>query len=101
MKNFDSTDALLDWAMEREAEAERFYLELAKTMDRAWMKAVFEDFAREERGHKAKLKAIKEGRLLLPAQAKVQDLKLADYLVEVGSSSEDLPLSATLTVTAP
>jgi rubrerythrin len=43
---------------------------------------VFEGFAREEQGHKAKLAAIKEGRVDLPAPAKVQDLKIGDYLVD-------------------
>ena len=88
MKNFRSTDELLDWAMEREAEAESFYLDLSTSMSRDWMKAVFEDFAREERGHKAKLKAVKDGRLFISADTKVQDLKLADYMVDVDPSAE-------------
>ena len=41
------------------------------------------DFAREEKGHKAKLLAIKQGTLMLKAGGKVSDLKIGDYLVEV------------------
>lgn len=88
MKTFGSTDELLDWAMERESEAESFYRGLAGSMDRAWMKAVFEDFAREEQGHRAKLKAVKDGRLFLSAEARVQDLKLADYMVDVDPAAD-------------
>jgi rubrerythrin len=49
---------------------------------------VFQDFAREEKGHKAKLQAIKQGKLLLPAARKVADLKIANYVVDVVPSTE-------------
>ncbi len=79
---FDSVDAVLDFAIRNEEEAADFYTELAGRMDRPRMKAIFLDFAREERGHKAKLLAIKEGRKLLPAKERILDLKIGDYLVE-------------------
>jgi rubrerythrin len=48
------------------------------------MKDAFLSFAKEENGHKAKLTAIKEGKLdkLIPS-FRIVDLKLADYLVDV------------------
>ena len=45
------------------------------------VKDVFIQFAQEERGHKAKLQAVKAGKRLLVATRPVMDLKLADYLV--------------------
>jgi rubrerythrin len=86
MKQFDSVEAILDFAMEREDEAASFYLRLAGSMDDRWMKAVFEDFAREEKGHKAKLEQIKAGRLVLTSSASVPDLRIGDYLVDVEST---------------
>jgi rubrerythrin len=81
MDEFNSVDHVLDFAVEREEEAARFYTNLAGKMEKPWMKEVFEQFAREEMGHKAKLLAIKEGKRMLPSQRKVLDLKMADYLV--------------------
>ena len=47
------------------------------------MRDVFLGFAREEVGHKAKLLAVKSGKVLLKAKEKVTDLKIGDYLVAV------------------
>ncbi len=81
MNEWQSIDEVLDFAMEREQESADFYNELAGTMERAYMKEVFEGFAREELGHKARVQAIKEGRLLARAGKQVVDLKIGDYLV--------------------
>lgn len=81
-KRFESIDEILDFAIANEVEANRLYLDLAARMDVAAMKEVFEDFAREEQGHKAKLEAVKRGEYSFGAgAAQVQDLGLADYLV--------------------
>jgi len=78
-----SVNEILDFAIAREVESAEFYTNMAAKVDKANMRQVFEDFAREERGHEAKLKAVKKGKLLLPAAAKVKDLKIADYVVDV------------------
>jgi rubrerythrin len=83
MKQFSSVDEALDFAIEKEEEAAQFYTGLAGKMDNPAMKQAFEDFANEEKGHKAKLQEVKKGKLLLPAEAKVTDLKVGDYLVDV------------------
>ncbi|MBN1825052.1 MAG: ferritin family protein [Candidatus Eisenbacteria bacterium] len=81
MSNFGSIDEVLDFAVKREEESERFYLEMAKRVEK--MKEVFEQFAAEERGHKAKLLAVKENKRLVAKSSKpVQDLKIGDYLEE-------------------
>ena len=82
MKTFDSIPELLDLAIKEEEEAAAFYSALAEKMDRPWMKQAFEDFAREEQGHKARLEAVKRGEYAFGSEAKqIQDLGLADYLV--------------------
>jgi rubrerythrin len=81
MQAFDSVDAVLDFAIKREEEAFDFYMDLAGKVERAHMKELFEQFAREEKGHKAKLQSVKQGKLLLSVQNQVLDLKMGDYLV--------------------
>ncbi|MBM4048203.1 MAG: rubrerythrin [Planctomycetes bacterium] len=82
-KNLKSVNEILDFAIKREEEAVKFYKGLARKVDRPWMKETLDDFAREEQGHKAKLQAVKKGKLLLSATEKVADLKIGDYLVDV------------------
>ncbi len=79
---FDSVDAALDFAIKNEQDASDFYTELASKMEKPQMKQAFEGFAAEERGHKAKLEAVKTGSAGMLSKAKVADLKIGDYLVE-------------------
>ena len=84
MTTFKSADEILDFAIKGEEDAVKFYTELAGQTESAAMKTTFLDFAKEEEGHKAKLVAVKEGKLVkLPATFRIVDLKLADYLVDV------------------
>ena len=79
---FDSVDAVLDFAIKGEQDASDFYTELASKMEKPQMRQAFENFAAEERGHKAKLEAVKKNEKTKLSQAKVLDLKIGDYLVE-------------------
>lgn len=78
----DTTDKILDFAIGKEAAAAEFYQGLAAKMSRHDMKKVFEDFAAEELGHKAKLLAVKEGKKLVLSEKRIIDLKIGDTLVE-------------------
>ena len=88
MDTFESFIAVLDCAIEKEIEANRFYADLSKKMKNPAMSKVFEAFAKEELGHKAKLQAIKQGKKITPAKD-ITDLKIADYTVDV-EPSEDM-----------
>jgi rubrerythrin len=79
---FDSVDAVLDFAIKNEREAVDFYSELASKMEKPQVKRIFEGFAAEERGHEARLKAVKSGKKAKLSKAKVLDLKISDYLVD-------------------
>jgi rubrerythrin len=74
-------DEVLDFAVTREEEAVRFYLDLAVVAKKPAMKEVFRAFAKEEEGHKARLEAMKKQGKLASSAGKVADLKMADYLV--------------------
>ena len=82
MSQWNSADEILDFAIENEEKAAAFYTELAGKMKSSSMSKVFEDFAREEQGHKAKLLKVKETGEMGPASRKILDLKIGDYLVE-------------------
>lgn len=88
MDKFGSVDGLLDFAIDKEEEANKFYNDLAGKMDRPAMRLVFEDFAKEEMKHKEKLLEVKGGKLLEPAEQKITDLKIGDYLVDVEPSQD-------------
>ena len=83
MKQWETVDEILDFAIGQEEEAAAFYTLLAEQMARPWMKDVFLGFAKEEMGHKARLLAVKSGKMLLKVKDKVVDLKIGDYLVPV------------------
>jgi rubrerythrin len=87
MQQWKSVDEILDFAIGQEEQSAQFYTDLSGRMDRPWMSTIFQSFAKEEMGHKNKLMDIKKGKLLLPEERKVLDLKLSDYLVDVEPSA--------------
>lgn len=97
MSNFTSVDQALQFAIDREQEAIEFYSGLAGKATGAGMQEVFKGFAAEEAKHKSKLLSIKQGGQFKPAEQKVADMKIADYLAEVQPSA-DMDLQAALTV---
>ncbi|ADK83954.1 Rubrerythrin [Desulfarculus baarsii DSM 2075] len=83
MTNFASVDQILDFAIEKEDQAVRFYTGLAAGMEKPWMRELFRDFADQELRHKTKLEEVRAGGQLRAAADKVADLRLADYLADV------------------
>jgi len=84
----NAIDEILDFAIAREVEAAKFYKEMAQKVEQANIRQVFLDFAREELGHKAKLLAIKQGKIQFARPEKVMDLKIADYVVDVAPPTD-------------
>lgn len=89
MKEFSNINDILDFAIAREQDAVDFYNRLAAKARNNDMRHTFEQFAREEMMHKARLAKIKEeGVITLPSE-KVVDLKIADYVV-LDSERDDM-----------
>jgi rubrerythrin len=86
---FKSVDEILDFAIEREEEAAKFYTELAGKMSRPSLAQVFKDFAKEEWGHKATIQDIKKGRTFAVPEEKVLNLKIAEFVEDVPSLDID------------
>ncbi len=81
MQEFDNIDEILDFAIQNEQNAVDFYNDLSQNAHSEDMSQIFVQFAREEMGHKAKLLKIKEEGINTFGDAKVLDLKIADYTV--------------------
>lgn len=84
----NTVDEILDFAIDREQQAIDFYRGLAERVSNAWMKDMLLSFSREEARHKARLIDVKKGKRMLSSEQKVQDLKMADYLVDVEVSDD-------------
>ena len=82
MENRETLDNILAFAIAEEVAANEFYMELAGKMENPAIAKAFEEFAKEELAHKAKLEAIKQNEILEPTE-KITSLKIADYLVDV------------------
>ena len=87
-KDWNSVDEILDFAIEREEEAAKFYQETADQASSDWMKKIFLQYAKEELGHRAKLQNVKKGKKALSASGKIGDMKMADYFVAVEAARD-------------
>lgn len=88
MIQWNRIDEVLDFAVGEEEAAAEFYTALAERAEHPSMREVFEGFAREEQGHKAKLLAVKAGEAEVGAEGEIPDLKIVDYLVDVEPSPD-------------
>ena len=88
MKEFESVNDILDFAIDSEQKAINFYTDLSAKTDIKYMKEVFDEFADEERSHKERLIRIKEDNIFPTEEMEVADLKIADYLVESPEGKE-------------
>jgi rubrerythrin len=78
-----TAEEILAFAIEKEQDAADFYTDLAEKMDSANIKEIFLGFAKEEKGHKAKLEAVRAGKRMLEAEKEIADLKIGDHLVDI------------------
>lgn len=86
MKDFDSIEEVLDFAIKNEQQAADFYDKLAANSKDSVMAKTFTQYAKEEKGHKSRLEKIKSGGAYSLKSGKVLDLKIGDYLVTSKSS---------------
>ena len=83
MKQWNSIDDALLFAIGEEQAAADFYTRLAETAKVPGMKLALAEFAREEMMHKAKLEAMRAGGIFASAPGPITDLKIADYVVDI------------------
>ncbi len=83
MMEFKTIDDILDFAIQSEQDAVDFYNELAANAKSSDMREVFEQFAREEISHKARIKKVKEEGVFEVEKEEIADLHISDYVVNV------------------
>ncbi len=81
MKNFNSIDEILDFAIKQEQLAYDFYTKLSEQASTKEMKKTFADFAEEEKKHKQRLEEVKKTGKYSAPKEEVLNLKIGDYLV--------------------
>ncbi len=81
--NFQSALGILEFAIEKEAEAREFYLEWAAKLKDEHLRKLFRELAAEEQKHKEKLERVKGGGAFRGGAGKVTDLKIVDYMVDI------------------
>jgi rubrerythrin len=82
MKKFRSVDEVLDFAIKREIDAQKFYMELADFVEKPEMTKVLSDLAAEEVEHKEKLEAVKAGEISI-GEEEVGKLGIEEYVQDV------------------
>ncbi len=83
MREFNSTEEILDFAIDEEQSAADFYTNLADQVNNPAISKMFLEFSEEELQHKNKLENIKMGSLEFLPTAAVVDLGLGEILVDV------------------
>lgn len=83
MKDFNTIDEILYFAMNEEQKAVEFYAELAAKAKSDDMKAALLHFAKEEVAHKALLLKVKEEGMFSFSEPRMLDLKISDYIINV------------------
>lgn len=82
MIQLNNIDNILKFAIDSEQEAFDFYMDLASKVSNNEMKKIFESFAKEEIGHKAKLMKAKEESIVNSFKKEnIADLKMEEYIV--------------------
>jgi rubrerythrin len=82
MKDIETDDEILEFAITREQQANEFFLALAEVVKSKEMRRVFEELAEEELEHKAKLEleAIKKG-VVVNTVEKGGTFDISDYVI--------------------
>lgn len=80
---FETITDVLDFAMERELEAEAFYRGMALQTEAESMRQILEEFAEEEHMHWEKLDMVKNGQYrMLNGSTPVPSIHIAEFLPE-------------------
>lgn len=83
--NFNSVEEIINYAIEREKEAVKFYEEISKQEAFSGTRETFEEFAKEERKHQTMLEdfSINKDKISEYKLEWITDIKRSDYLVDI------------------
>ena len=80
---FESFNAIMSYAIEKEKEAAAFYEEASRQEKFSGAKETFQSFAKEERKHQNMLENFSKENVEYYKIEKIPDLKRSDYLVDM------------------
>ena len=80
---FESFEDIMEYAINKEIEAEKFYEEASEKATFSGAKELFKGFALEERGHQKMLQNFSTENLDHYKEKKIPDLKRSDYVVDL------------------
>jgi rubrerythrin len=96
--NFNDYEEVINYAIEKEAEAAAFYKEISQQEEFSGSKQMFLDFSKEELKHKALLEKLQRGEVEKFEPKAIPNLKRSDYLIDIkyekGMSYPDILLLA-------
>jgi len=81
--NFDELQDIIDFAINKEEEAMDFYGDLASKVKQKAIAEELEKMVEVEQGHRDRLKAMDVGEAAKTTAEPAQNLKIADYLVDL------------------
>ncbi len=73
---------IIQFAMGRETDSINFYTQASQMTVPSGTKELFQDFVRQEEGHKRKLEGVNAGEIALGKIEKIPNLMISDYLVD-------------------
>lgn len=86
---FKNVDDILDFAIQSEENAHRFYMDWSSKVEDKSLRKVFLELAGEESKHKVYFQDLKKGKVIsIPASQKITDLKISDYIVDVDAKND-------------
>ncbi len=97
--NFETFEEIMEYAINKEIDAEKFYEEASEKAKTSGTKELFKGFALEERGHQKMLKNFSKENLDHYKDKKIPDLKRSDYTVEM-VYTPDMPYEDILRIAA-
>ena len=95
--HFKSTEDILQFAIDREIDAQNFYNEWSEKVKNPAIGEMLKGLALQEKGHEEHLKRVKKSGELKPSEKHIVDLKIADYLVDI-KPTEDMDYQQALTI---
>jgi rubrerythrin len=96
---FETFEDIMEYAINKEKEAQKFYNEAAEQESFSGSKELFRHFALEERGHQKMLENFSKENFEHYKEKKIPDLKISDYTVEL-EYKPDMPYDDVLRLAA-
>jgi rubrerythrin len=86
--NIRSFDEIMVFAIEKEQEAADLYRDLSAKSESSGVREMFQELAKQEEGHKARLESLSRDGFPGGGAGAVPDLKISDYLVDIAIGPE-------------